>query len=687
MTNILTFENVTIEHSGRRSARTRILYDVSFSIRPGEALGLVGESGCGKSTVALTAMRYLPPGMTLTSGRVVLEGKDTGQMEESDLRRLRGNRVAMVYQDPMSSLNPVMTIGRQLVEVPMSHTVMDRRRAWRRAVAMLDEVRLPDSEAMMMRYPHQLSGGQQQRVVIAMALMAEPALLIMDEPTTGLDVTIEAAILELVRDLRTKFGAAVLFISHNLGTVARLCDRIGVLYAGRLIETGTLASVFRAPAHPYTRGLLAALPRLDSSLRGRLAPIEGTITAEDRERVGCALAPRCGFQQPECVRAAIAMQPVRQDEEHLARCVRLDAIVAEPLLVLRYERNSSDGASVLLKVRELSKAYGIGGRFGGKAKRSIRAVDDVNLDVHAGQTLAIVGESGCGKSTLARVISGLTPASAGQACFGDVDIAALPVDRRSGNLRRRIQMVFQNPDSTLNPSHTIAFALSRPLRRLLGLGRVEARDRVRHLIERVQLSSDVLRRFPQQLSGGQRQRVAIARALAGNPDLLIADEPLSALDVSVQAAIINLLVDILDRSHIGLVFISHNLALVRHLADWVAVMYLGRVVEYGPADQIFAAPFHPYTEALLAAAPEPDPDAGPPKIVLGGAMPSPTEQIRGCVFASRCPRKIGAICETVAPPERRFGNHTIVCHLEFDAQPGSQANIVSLSDRQAAGPV
>ena len=665
MPDTLTFASVTIEHQRHGAARSRILYDVSFSIRPGEAFGVVGESGCGKSTIALSTMRYLPPGMTLSSGRIIFQGKDTYRLAKGDLRRMRGNRAAMIYQDPMSSLNPVMPIGQQLIEVPMLHHAMDRRRAWRRAVAMLDEVRLPDVDSMMTRYPHQLSGGQQQRVVIAMALMAEPALLIMDEPTTGLDVTIEAAILELVRELRAKFGAAVLFISHNLGTVARVCDRIGVLYAGRLIETGTLGAVFRAPAHPYTRGLLAALPRLSLGYRGRLEPIEGTITAEDRARIGCALSPRCAFRQPQCDQAEIAMHPVKLDHEHVARCVRLDAIAAKPLRASSGQRDSSGDAPVLLCVRGLSKFYSLGGRFGGKAKGSIRAVDNVSLDARAGRTLAIVGESGCGKSTLARVISGLTPASSGEALFRGANLAALPVDQRPDDLRRRIQMVFQNPDSTLNPSHTIEFALLRPVKRLLGMNRASARKEVRRLIERVRLAPDVLSCLPHQLSGGQRQRVAVARALAGNPDLLIADEPVSALDVSVQAAIVNLLSDILEQSQIGLAFISHDLALVRHMADWVAVMYLGKVVEYGPADQVFAPPFHPYTEALLAAAPEPDPDARPPKIVLGGAMPSPAEQIPGCVFASRCPRKIGAICDEVVPPVRQFGKHTIVCHLEL----------------------
>ena len=667
MPDVLRFEGVTVEHRSRTRAPARILYDVSFSIQPGEAYGLVGESGCGKSTIALAVMRALPQGMAVTAGRVAFSGEDIYRLSDQELRRMRGNRVAMIYQDPMSSLNPVMTIGRQLIEVPMLHHAMDRTHAWQRAVAMLNEVRLPDCEAMMLRYPHQLSGGQQQRVVIAMALMAEPALLIMDEPTTGLDVTIEAAILELVRELRAKFGAAVLFISHNLGTVARICERIGVLYAGRLIETGTLGGVFRAPAHPYTRGLLAALPRVSLGRRGRLVPMEGTIMAGDRARIGCALSPRCGFRQTQCDAAEIAMQPVNPDEAHVARCVRLDAVSRSDLRVTTSAQPSRDDAPILLSVRRLSKTYRLGNRLGGKATGSIRAVDEVSFDARAGRTLAIVGESGCGKSTLARVISGLTPASGGEAMFQGANLAALPVDRRPDDLRRRIQMVFQNPDSTLNPSHTIGFALSRPIMRLRGMKRGAARAEVYRLLERVRLEPEVLSALPHQLSGGQRQRVAIARALAGNPDLLIADEPVSALDVSVQAAIVNLLSDILEKSQIGLAIISHDLALVRHMADWVAVMYLGKIVEYGPADQVFAPPFHPYTDALLAAAPEPDPDAEPPRVVLGGTMPSPAEKIRGCVFASRCPRKIGAVCETVVPPVHQFGKHTIACHLELGA--------------------
>ena len=667
MADILSLEGVSIEHRGRRGV-SRILDGVDLSIAPGEAVGLVGESGCGKSTVALAAMRYLPRGMAISAGRVLFEGRDLAAMDEGELRRLRGRRIAMVYQDPMSSLNPVMTIGRQLVEVPMLHGERDAARARDRAIAMLREVRLADAEATMERYPHQLSGGQQQRVVIAMALMAEPSLLVMDEPTTGLDVTIEAAILELVRDLRARFGTAILFISHNLGTVARLCDRVGVLYAGRLVETGGVREVFRAPAHPYTRGLLDALPDLDRPRGGaRLAPIAGTLVAEDRARPGCAFLPRCPHAAPAaCGAGAIALAEAG-GAGHLARCARLGELPARMAAATDAAAQAEEGP-VLLEARGVGKWYEVGGGMSGKPRRVIRALTDASLEARRGGTLAIVGESGSGKSTFARVVAGL----AGEA-RGALSLAGEPlsggVDSRPRELLRRVQMVFQNPDSTLNPSHSVGYALMRPLRRLRGLGAEEARQEAARLMARVQLPAELAERRPWQLSGGQRQRVAIARALAGDPDLLVADEPVSALDVSVQAAIVNLLADLLAGSDMALVLISHDLALVRHMADRVAVMYLGRVIEYGPAAQVFAPPWHPYTEALLAAAPRPDPDAPPPEIVLAGPMPSPAEEIRGCVFASRCPRRMEGICDTLAPPERVFGAHRIACHLEL-AAPG-----------------
>jgi peptide/nickel transport system ATP-binding protein len=690
---ILTVEGLTVEARGRAGV-SRILQDVSFEIAAGEAYGMVGESGCGKSTVALAIMRYLGRGLSLTGGRILFEGRDIAGMGAAELRSLRGNRLAMVYQDPMSSLNPVMTIGRQLIEVPMLHGETDTERARARAVAMLGEVRLPDAAAMMERYPHQLSGGQQQRVVIAMALMAEPKLLIMDEPTTGLDVTIEAAILELVRELRTKFGTAILFISHNLGTVARLCDRIGVLYAGRLVETGSIRDVFKAPAHPYTRGLLAALPdhAAPAGERRRLAPIEGTLTAADRARIGCAFAPRCGFVERElCESRPIALQALGDAGDHAARCNRLAVVAAGSTHRSPAAGPPAVGASagrgrILLTLDKLSKRYDLSSRFGFATSGSVYALSDASMDARAGGTLAIVGESGSGKSTLAKVVSGLVagtsgaailhggiwdPARGGRLSEGEQpraakeDISTVDVDQRSPETRRRIQMVFQNPDATLNPSHSIEFALMRPLRQQRGMSRAEAKAEVLRLLARVRLPADLLRRKPHQLSGGQRQRVAVARALAGQPDLIIADEPVSALDVSVQAAIVNLLGELLETGDLGLVLISHDLGLVRHMADWVAVMYLGRVVEYGPGGQVFAGPNHPYTEALLAAAPRPDPDAKAPAVVLTGQMPSPSERHQGCVFASRCPRKIGPVCERETPPVRLSGEHRIECHIEL----------------------
>ena len=667
MAEVLAFDGVSIEHAGRQGV-TRILDDVSFGIAPGEAYGLVGESGCGKSTVALAAMRYLAAGMRVAQGHVRFDERDVNTMDEAELRRLRGSRLAMVYQDPMSSLNPVMTIGRQLMEVPLLHGERRSDRARDRAIAMLREVRLADAEAMMERYPHQLSGGQQQRVVIAMALMAEPKLLVLDEPTTGLDVTIEAAILELVRELRAKFGAAILFISHNLGTVARLCDRIGVLYAGRLVETGSIRDVFHRPAHPYTRGLLAALPNLERPHgAGRLIPIEGTLAAEDRARLGCAFAPRCPHAEPHlCAAGPIALLEVHGASGHRARCTRLAHVAATAVHAeVRHAEPEATGAAPILKIRGLSKGYELGDGLGRKKGRTVRALTDASMDARAASTLAIVGESGCGKSTLAKAIAGLIGSDAGEMKLGGVELAGTTIAQRPRDVTRRIQMVFQNPDSTLNPSHTIAFALMRPLQRLRGLRRREARAEATRLMQRVQLPPELLARKPHQLSGGQRQRVAIARALAGNPELLIADEPVSALDVSVQAAIVNLLADLLAETRMGLMLISHDLALVRHMADWVAVMYLGRVVEYGPASQVFAPPFHPYTEALLAAAPRPDPDASGPDVVLDGIMPSPAAEIIGCPFASRCPRKIGPICDGTPPPQRTFGAHRIACHIDL----------------------
>ena len=676
---ILAFEAARISFF-LRAGEANVIPGLSFVIKPREALGLVGESGCGKSTVALAIMRYLGRAGRLTAGRIRFQGRDMAELDDDALRAVRGRRIAMIYQDPMSSLNPVMTIGRQLMEVPMLHEGVAVGEARKRALAMLDEVKLPDAAAIFERYPHQLSGGQQQRIVIAMALIAKPELLIMDEPTTGLDVTVEAAVLDLVRELRQRHASAILFISHNLGTVAQICDRVGVMYAGELVEEGTVRDVFSAPRHPYTRGLLDCLPTLGRDKHSAtLRTIPGQVGSPLARPPGCAFAPRCGFAEAgRCTTTPIPPQDVAGTVGHRVHCVRVAELPAwqHPLAQSGDDAADAVGAPALI-LRGLGKVYHQShGIFGGGG-RTIAALRDVEMAAERGRTLAIVGESGCGKSTLARILSGLQPASSGTVELDGVEIANLPIDRRSTALKRRLQMVFQNPDSTLNPSHSVGYAIARALRRLKGLSAAEADRQSLHLLDTVKLSGDFARRRPHQLSGGQKQRVAIARALAGDPDIILADEPVSALDVSVQAAIINLLTELQAARGATLVFISHDLAVVRYLADSVAVMYLGRVVEFGRAGEVFAPPWHPYTEALLSAVPEPDPDTHRRRIVLEGPPPSAAALPKGCPFATRCPRKLGAICDDTPPPEQLIdGSHRIACHI-----PAAE-----LAAAQTAGP-
>jgi peptide/nickel transport system ATP-binding protein len=533
-TPILEFRDVSISYF-TRAGETKAARNVDLAIARGESLGLVGESGCGKSTIAYAAMRYLGRAGRLVSGQILFEGRDLYAMSDAEIRQLRGGRMAMVYQEPMSSLNPVMTIERQLMEVAILHEGVSEEDARARALQMLDTVRLPDLPDAMRRYPHQLSGGQQQRVVIAMSLMSNPSLLVLDEPTTALDVTIQAGILDLIQELRKKFNASILYISHDLGTVAKICDRVGVMYFGEIVELGPALEVFTSPKADYTKKLLAAIPSM-----------------------------------------------------------------ADPI-----QRRHDLGGRKTLEIDRLSKTYTDSGGlsvFRAKA-REVRALEDVNLSVSAGKTLAIVGESGCGKSTLAKILLGLERGDDGRVVLsGGFDLCRLPVEKRPPEVLARLQMIFQNPDGTLNPSHSIGYTLARPLKRL-GKAKGDVREQVARLLEAVKLPADFARRRPHQLSGGQKQRIAIARALASSPEIIIADEPTSALDVSVQARVIELLNEIQDARELTLVFISHDLALVRSIADFVAVIYKGEVVEFGTTEQVFEPPYHAYTEELIAAVP------------------------------------------------------------------------------------
>jgi peptide/nickel transport system ATP-binding protein len=637
---------------------------VSLAIDEGEAVALVGESGCGKSTLAMASLGHFGGTGQLAAGNIRFAGQDIATMSSRDLRRLRGSGIGIVYQEAMSALNPSLQVGSQLVEMAVIHRGLSHRAAGAAAEAMLAEMQIPDPKRVMIAYPHQLSGGQQQRVVIAMALLPQPRLLLLDEPTTALDVTVEAGIIDLLGMLRRSHRTAMLFISHNLGLVARICDRAAVMYAGEIVETGELPSIFMHPRHPYTAGLLRCIPRPDlPRAMQKLVPIPGQMHAHEVGVVGCRFAARCAhFRRELCNREPIPLEKVGGGNAASARCVRAAELVAwrpvhdiTPPVVQHHD-------DTLLAVSALDKFYPMRTRNG---VRMLRANHDLTFAAARGQSVAIVGESGCGKSTFARIVMGLTRASGGKALFESIDLARLSVEQRPSALLSALQMIFQNPDETLNPCYAVGTQIARAVRKLGAVrGRRAVRDRVRQLMGMTRLPAGYASRRPGQLSGGQKQRVGIARAFAGAPALVIADEPVSALDVSVQAAIIELLVDIQRTQQTTFIIISHDLGFVRYIADRVVVMYLGQVMEAGATEQVFEPPWHPYTEALLAAAPTVKPSEFRRRIVLTGELPSAVTPPAGCPFHTRCHRKLGLICETERPPERLApADHRIRCHI------------------------
>ncbi|MBW0004849.1 MAG: ABC transporter ATP-binding protein [Hyphomicrobiales bacterium] len=669
----LVVEHLTISYL-RRERVLPVLTDVSFHIEPGEAYGLVGESGCGKTTMAMAVMCYLPANARIEAGRIKLQGIDLTEAGQAQLRSLRGNRMAMVYQDAGSALNPSLTVGRQIAEVYRFHAGLDPKTALEAAGAMLETVQIADPARMLRRYPHELSGGQQQRVMFAMALATNPALLVLDEPTTGLDTTVEAEVLDLVSRLRSKFSASILFISHNLGIVARMCERVGVLYAGRLIEEGAAREIFSDPRHPYTLGLTRCVPnRLMRKDAHRLDPIPGSLPPLGLAVRGCVYEPRCPLARPRCREED--PPPFASGENRVSRCFFHDEVpgIAPSAEALPSARVGGI-AEELLRVEDLSKRYGVGAN-------QVVALDDVSIALEAGEILGLVGESGSGKSTLAKCVVGLLESSEGEIEFDGNRLSRL-ADWRKPELRRKLQMVFQNPDTTLNPSHTARRILTRAAR-LLSTGRSpsDLDQRVASLAEAVQLRPHHLDLRPFFLSGGLKQRVAIARAFAGSPALVLCDEPTSALDVSVQATILNLLVDLQAKQRVAYLFISHDLGVVRYLADRIAVMYLGQIIEIGPAQDVFSPPHHPYTEALLSAMPTIDETQGA-RIKLSGTMPNPANPPSGCRFHTRCPRYLGDICREREPPwqvnrEEDGNSHRYRCHIPPAELGAAQTGTIS----------
>jgi peptide/nickel transport system ATP-binding protein len=673
--HVLRIEDLRVEFQTRRGPAVAV-DGISLHIDRGEVLGVVGESGCGKSVTALSVLQLLDYPGRIASGRIELAGQNLLEFGPRKMREVRGKRVAMIFQDPSTTLNPVFRIGDQITDVLKYHGGAGRREGKRRAAELLDMVGIPSPGKRLAQYPHQMSGGMQQRVVIAIALALKPELLLADEPTTALDVTIQAEILDLIARLQDETGTATMMITHDVGVVAQTCDRVAVMYAGKIIETGRVADVIERPAHPYTVGLIDAVPRLASTKAGGLRSIAGSVPDIVHLPSGCRFHPRCPHAMDICT--TVEPHPVEARHGQTVACHlysngsnsdqasfggdRLRTTIIES--PMPRATSAEPAASPLLRVERLVKEFPAGWQRSGTIprRRSLRAVDEVSFEIGPGEALGLVGESGCGKSTTARIVMRLYEPTSGHVFLEGVNLTDL--SRAQLFERRRLfQMVFQNPYASLDPRWTVERVVGEPLDVHDALSRAERGDRVLGLLSSVSLGGLHLNRYPHQLSGGQRQRVAIARALALNARLLVADEPVSSLDVSIQAQILELLTQLKEELGLSLLFISHNLAVVNYLCERVAVMYAGQIVETGRAEDVLRSPRHPYTKVLVSSIPEPTLDSRRERIIASGDVPLTVDGRSYCPFHTRCPWA-REICREQAPPDVAVGNGQVArCHL------------------------
>jgi peptide/nickel transport system ATP-binding protein len=691
---LLTVEDLHVSFRTPRG-RLRAVNGVSFELGAGETLAIVGESGCGKSATALSLTRLLPEPTAQVRGRIGYGGQDILALSEPELRQIRGAQIAMVFQDPMSSLNPVLKVGIQIEETLQLHLKLGRREARRRAVELLGMVGIPDASRRLDAYPHEFSGGMRQRVMIAMALSCGPRIMVADEPTTALDVSVQAQILELLRSVIAEARTSLIIISHDLSVVAGLADRIAVMYAGELVEIGPTEQVFAHPRHPYTRALLECIPRLDEARKERLSSIEGSLPDLQRAKVGCPFAPRCAFVMERCWKDAPVMEQKAPGQwaaswSDLSRLPLRRETMPAPLAATPAPTRAAqaDGDGTVLQVRDLRVHFPLGIKWPWMAERPLlKAVDGVSLEVMKGRTLGIVGESGCGKSTTGRAILQLVPPTSGEVLLEGRSLRGLD-ERGLRQLRPHMQMVFQDPYSSLNPRMTIGEMVGEPLIVHHTTPRNRVPQRVAELLEMVGLRPSLADWYPHQLSGGLRQRVSIARALALRPSLIVADEPTSALDVSVRAQILNLMQDLQREHGLSYVFISHDLSVVRHMSDLVAVMYLGKVVEMADRDTLYVNPEHPYTQALLSVVPIPDPavERARRRTPIQGDVPNPAHPPTGCNFNTRCPFAFDR-CFVEEPPLYDLGpRHRAACFLatpepEAGHQPSGSAPEGTLEGR------
>lgn len=668
--------------------------DLSYTIEAGETYGFVGESGAGKSVTGLSVMGLIENPGRITEGKVIYKGRDLRSLSEEELRMLRGNEIAMIFQDPMTALNPAYTVGTQIVDVIVEHKETSRTEAREHAIELLDDVGIPDAAERIDNYPHQFSGGMRQRVLIAMALSCEPSLIIADEPTTALDVTIQAQILDLLSDLQEEYDLAIQLITHNMGVIAEMCDRVGVMYAGELIEEGSLEELFESPRHPYTVGLMNAIPRLDDP-REKLETIPGSMPDLIETPSGCSFRDRCAFATEECAAIEPPLTPV-DDSTHNGRrthhsaCIRSDEIdwtESQSIEAVAETRDERQIGEPIIEAKNLRKYFDPESqswyeKFFGDRKY-IHAVEDVSLTIHEGETLGLVGESGCGKTTFARTLTQLYEPDEGTVLYAGAELTAMN-GRELRRNRSNLQVIFQDPFSSLNPRRTVKEIIGRPMA-IHGKVKTEEEKekRVVELLEQVGLEASHLNRYAHEFSGGQKQRIGIARALAVEPDFIVADEPVSALDVSVQAKILNLLMDLQNEYGLTYLFIAHDLNVVQHIADRIGVMYLGEIVELGSVDQLFSPPHHPYTEILLSSIPQPEVTTGTDRIVPAGEPPSPADPPSGCRFNTRCPYAMPE-CETETPTDIPVDEgHDIRCHL-FDegVMADKETEFVEIMDGQ-----
>jgi peptide/nickel transport system ATP-binding protein len=656
---LLSVENLHVHFVTSRGV-VHAVEGISYDVRPGEMVALVGESGCGKSVSALALMRLLArPAGRIVAGRILFAGRDLLALPDEDMREIRGRDIAMIFQEPMTSLNPVLSVGLQIMEPLLIHQHMNEGTARVRALELLKMVGIPDPERRLSQYPHQFSGGMRQRVMIAIGLACNPKLIIADEPTTALDVTIQAQILQLMKNLSRELGIAMIMITHNLGIVARYADRVNVMYSARMAEQASAAAIFAEPLHPYTAGLLRSVPRLDRARGAKLETIEGLPPSLLDPPAGCRFAPRCAARIDACESAAPPLQEIRPGR--FSACIRARELASSSPAALGLASAAESepppkkalAAQPLVEVRGLKTWFDVSRGLFPREHGVVRAVDDVSFDIFPGETLGLVGESGCGKTTVGRTLLGLERSTGGVIRYAGEDVT-----RAEGELlrryRRKIQVIFQDPYSSLNPRMTIGAIVAEPmLVHALVPDRAAAKARVAELLAQVGLFDYMAERYPHELSGGQRQRVGIARALALQPEFIVCDEPVSALDVSIQAQIVNLLEELQARLGLTYLFIAHDLAVVRHISDRVAVMYLGRVMELAARDALYSEPLHPYTRALLDAVPVPDPaiEKTRSRPVLGGEVPSPLDPPSGCVFHTRCPMA-GEECRRTVPQFR-----------------------------------